>query len=1190
MTPPSSAGSRETAAHSDSLHRLTGSSQSNVNVDPEKTSPRVEEVPDFRGFGAIKRSSTMNAPSATATAPAQRSSVPNPTPAPSATNLARSGTLSWQQRRPTSRIQPSSRPLSVVATQNSAAHSKTASVDEPEPSRDQIAASLGARDPSWFKQTAERGIGSAAYRKSKDEVGMDETASPGRRGLPGLSREQSLETDRQTSPPTSESMKSESVSRNSQRESTYSIGSRYSATSSSSSVKPDLKSLIAADEGQRRVSPTFVSDQGATAGGESGGLARSITMSSSQARLANVSERPVSPTKGMGGFVQSAMMKRSDSQSKRWSAQPTNSDSRHNSIASARSSGLHNSHSMPKFDTAEVSKETIEERSSRPASSSNQVNPSPPTQDAEAYVKPALPRHSRSKSVASTYSTNDDLPQSPGSPSKRFSPNKSSWLETSLTKPESPKPAPFKNSAPSWMADLASRKAQRASADSTSPSATSPYIERDEARPVSRPGSPLKASPFGPSMLKRPESRDFASTPGTTTPTQSFGTPRLADKDIVSPVLSSFSPSKGTTVTPELAILSKSSHTDKDHQESALAEIDLTPVMLEDRSQSITENAEPQPPPAIERPSTPEDKTIRPRAKSIKSPPPPAKQLKSESNTPKVPNDFRSQLKSRPPPQMKTEGQPEFLSKFGNLRKTQPEKFVAPDVLKDNILRGKSGLAVSGGPVKTERKDELRDSLLAKKDDIKKAKDEGRDLPGQLHERKTSHVAQEPPSKPEALSRRELLGRSGSTRTVEPSEKAREATPEALVRHKSLKQKSATMPPTDKASPAEPKMDVLSKQVSAPGSVGPRQPDQSSKLASRFNPGLAGLLARGPPSITPSRTASPATVEQSGSDAASAPPAHAGPLQDMRKDRAKGPRRKGGAKASSSKGDATSTPVAAAPPNKTMDAQPLTQSPKTISAPKPTMPAATTSLTRSPPLPSSPNFSRPKPTVAMLNKPSIVIGSSQPKASEDIVSPITQLDGTPDSSVSVAKGKPQALPGSAASVLAASLKKTNIHEQPATPAMDLKKSAAPLKSPSLISKSSINFDKPATDPVAVPEFKGFGSMKKQRASQLLDADKENTDETATPNKATTSFWGRRTSPQKDGPPAPIQLPTKKDEEAAMRSAGLLASNNGLGISADKTGDRCATPPASAGLPPKPAKSSRIVSGQLAEASPNKGQL
>ena len=51
----------------------------------------------------------------------------------------------------------------------------------------------------------------------------------------------------------------------------------------------------------------------------------------------------------------------------------------------------------------------------------------------------------------------------------------------------------------------------------------------------------------------------------------------------------------------------------------------------------------------------------------------------------KLTTDFRGTLRSRAPPDTKKQDTPEFLSRFGNLRKTQAEKFVAPDVLKDSM-------------------------------------------------------------------------------------------------------------------------------------------------------------------------------------------------------------------------------------------------------------------------------------------------------------------------------------------------------------------------------------------------------------------------------------------------------------------------------------------------------------------------
>jgi hypothetical protein len=144
-------------------------------------------------------------------------------------------------------------------------------------------------------------------------------------------------------------------------------------------------------------------------------------------------------------------------------------------------------------------------------------------------------------------------------------------------------------------------------------------------------------------------------------------------------------------------------------------------------------------------------------------------------------------------------------------------------------------------------------------------------------------------------------------------------------------------------------------------------------------------------------------------------------------------------------------------------------------------------------------------------------------------------------------------------------------------------------------------DKPAT-PLKdnVPEFKGFGSRfgrPTTSTTSTSDEDKENTNSSSPSVKDAASTWGRKKTYLSTGAPSQIQLPTRKDEEAAMRSASLLASSpgrsparspsrpgssNGLGITSP-----IGSP--SPALPPKPAKSSRIVSGQLKEASPNKGK-
>ena len=1080
-------------------------------MDPARSPPAAEEVPEFQGFrsGSQTKSSTSTVQSS---AQPSDSSTSSTIPARSASSLARSGTLSWQQR-PRSRGE-GSRPVSMVST-SSSTRLESSSTTDAEPSRDQIAASLGARDPSWFRQTADRGVGNAAFRKNKDETTPGESFVSGRRGLPGMSREPSAEPVMAASPPPSERIRSETTSRTgSVKESTVS-SSQFSTNRTSTSSKPDLKALIAADQEQEKAAPTSEQTSSIT-DGEQPGLGRTLTMSSSQARLANTTDRPPSPTKGMGGFVQSAMMKRSDSLSKRWSAQPPGSSiSRQNSAASARSGygGLTGSHSMPKLEPTPASRESSKEPNSRPTSSSSNLANMTTTQQQDGkdvFVKPALPTHSRSKSVASTAEEGQTSP--PASPSKRWSPTKSTWLESAITRPDSPKPAAAaRNSQPSWMTDIAKAKAQRASADST----PKPAEEATE-----KPGSPTKA-PFGQGLLKRSESRDL-------------GTPRVGTSKLV----------EGSTSRPASPTKMFSSQDTKGlgTEPSSVRPTGSTETQSPAKTPSLDKKAESKAPensnakfdearPASGETSKDTDATTS-TVKTIDTPPvqPKAAQdiktAKPKPETPPKPQtDFRNTLRTRAPPETKQHDTPEFLSKFGNLKKTQTSNYVAPDVLKGNILRGKAELAKTGGPVKTQRRDELKESLLAKKDQWKKDKEEGI-----VHERKVSNPPQTP-QKPEALAKRELLGRSENIKGAASPEKPRGATPEALARHRSLKENPKPEAP----------LPLLQKQKSEPLEAYPsvvpiqrKQQSETSKLASRFNPGLAGILARGPPGVTSpnpaSRSDSPAQAEASRSPMVSPPSeasAEGAQLQDMRKGRAKGPkRRKGGAR------DVESEPAASA--------EPESETKKTVT---------------------------PAP----------------PAASE--------------TAESVPKPKPQAAPGSAASIMMGSLKKA--------PSSEIKPSI-PAKSP------SISSPKPSTDattlpsqskPVEaqppqndIPEFKGFGSIKKRTpAMSQLEDDKENVGEGSPSVKSAISVWGKQTPSKQMEPPSQIQLPSRKDEEAAMRSAGLLASSpsrpgssNGLGIKNEDAAGNSSTPSTPLNMPPKPNKPSKSVSGQLLEASPNKG--
>ncbi|KXT14031.1 hypothetical protein AC579_10025 [Pseudocercospora musae] len=1260
MTPPSISGAAT----------MTTPQRDSASMEPEKKA--AESVPDFKGFGSIKRSSTTASNTSRSSTPPWKSAEDAPTT--TATGLARSGTLTWNRRpqsqtggsrpqsqlmggRPQSRV--GSRPQSMVASKadDGLAQEHTARDNEPEPSREQIAASLGTRDPTWFRQTADRGAGNAAFRKSKDEAQPNEATPSGRRGLPGMSRESTIEPDPQISPDTSESIKSDMSRAGSVRGSVMSAGSRYSATSTSSG-KPDLKALLAEDEGQQRASPSF--DQVSVTSNESSGVARTLTMSSSQARLTNVNDRPVSPTKGMGGFVQSAMMKRTDSQTKRWSAQPGASLGRQNSIASGHG-GLQGSHSMPKLEPAAGIKESAVDQA-KPTSSSNHLTKLVTGQDNDGFIKPALPSHGRSKSTASSHSAMDDTLTSPGSPSKRFrSPTKSSWIESSLTRPESPKQTPAKNTQPSWMADLANRNAQRASEESTPLDGTLKPAENQGSRPA----SPTKQTPFGQQILRRSGSRDLPTTPASITPSNKLKPLRLADKFDVSPAPTPKPKStraetgdvseKISTPDVQLDSTTENQGLPSKNKPQVTAESTVNESEHAMAGPKRDESKSPAPSPS-QTPATPESQLSRNRSKSFKSPPPPALAKPSLDGAPKMPTDFRSQLKSRAPPAAKPTAQPEFLAKFGQLRKATTEKYVAPDIHQANILRGKSDLTQTAGPVKTQRRDELKESLLAKKDDMKKAKEEGRDLPGQAHERKISAEQPKPPIKPEALARRELLGRSDRARSAAmQSERTREGTPEALARHKSLKSreippKASPMPspkefqtefskpaltknlglaaplkvpasdvdykdsaktaapkeserspvkkPAQRSMVPEPKLEPVSRQTSSTSTGEIKPANETSKIAARFNPGLASMLARGPPAQPPSRSETPVTAAQAFSppqNAASEPPAPGAPLNDMRKDRARGPKRRKGA----TKQDTTTVSVAATPevPMESI-AEP------TAEPVRPQTPPKDKGMTAAQPKSSAPPGSIASLMNASLNKSPRPL-SFGPYGKEDAAeppatpgSPATkphQVDSPPLRSPPFKKPQgARAFPGSRDSLMKASTEDFSAETKPiksdttATAGTSVKPETI-AKTPALGNRTPVTalVSTAAEHPAVVPEFKGFGASRAQKATQPNEEDKENSSLPSV--KAATSLWGRRTSPQKAEAPSQIQLPTKKDEEAAMRSAGLLAASPkpGLGISVDRTGEKPPTP-ASAGAPPKPLKSSRSVSGLLGEASPNKG--
>ncbi|KAH6681994.1 hypothetical protein B0J14DRAFT_228348 [Halenospora varia] len=787
---------RRDAAVDDAMERLTGSTTSPTK---ENSSPgNGERAPEseLRRVDSIKNSPSNAMPS-------------------------RNSPLSWQ-RRPNSQAsdRPRSRPLSMVATEN-AARSPRATPEpspalntEPGLSREQIAQSLATKDPAWFRQTADRGLSSPAYRRNQveDEERSDHGSNSSRVQMPGMNRQGGNagsaaddSTDRSSSP--------------SRVSSTFGSSSRASHQSSPA-VAGRIGSPMPLTSAQKLDPPDSELREPPR-----------LAMSPSQGRISPERlDRPTSPTKGMGGFVQSAMMKRSDSVNKRWSVQSPPGLQRGNSVASNRSSHdvtsslalgniITNSPAIPK--PSSLSRESSPQSPSRPGSShsnatitqerpntTNSIQSSiTASTDNDGFVKPQVPT-SRSQTPQGYNGKNPDSSTEttphvdatpPSSPSKtmdprRWSPTKSSWLESALNKPESPKPKPAAAppQQPAWMSEINKAKQQKGSVDL----GRSPTIGPKHEVSI---GGLMRSPPPGP----------------------------LAKPVGIGGLPSGFSPAPVTKT--RLGSLSSQDGTDQS---------------------KTTETRESAP-----------SRTVTTKA--------PGADAKVKPETPPK-KDFRANLKPRqPPPDNAGGNEPEFKNVFGQLRRTKTQNYVAPDELKNNITRGKAALNITGGPKKTERKDEFKEAILKKKEDFKKAQAEGKGVT------RSMSVTSQDAGFPEALAKRKALG---SAATGQGS-----STNEASTRQ---------------ATEQEPPKPTLSKETSAPGRLQGKEAI-GGKLASRFNPALAGLLARGPPSMASdtSRSSSPAsssqrTVSMSTSTTNPDVPDSGPQLTHMTKGRARGPRRK----------------------------------------------------------------------------------------------------------------------------------------------------------------------------------------------------------------------------------------------------------------------------------------------------------
>ncbi|KAL8858160.1 MAG: hypothetical protein Q9178_005337 [Gyalolechia marmorata] len=1066
------------------------------------------------------------------------------TPPSTAMTPSRAGTLSWQQR-PTSRgsVGQRARPLSQFAAEN-ASRSPRASVEPPsamerELSKDEIAESLGSKDPTWFRQTQERGLGSAAYRRNQDESLSDTLSITGSMRLPGMSREPTAEPERQGSP-TSESIRSLSPSRggsiknNSFRPSKHSTSASLSSFSSIRSPLPIMNSHIFEPPVSE---PTTSGDKNPVSNGP-------MPVSVSQGRISPERlERSPSPTKGLGGFVQSAMLKRSDSVSKRWSAQPGTGLSRGNSIASNRSGyetsryGIASLTATKEQPLIRSSRETSPVTSNGPDPSRSTVNlirggkendrpgltevteptattgsltgnaskSSSPREDSRSEHGQDRPTRNRTKSETSP----------PSSPSKRWSPTKSSWLENAINKPDSSKPRMPPPQQPSWMANLNQAKHQRGATD---PGKTS-------FKEVST-GGLLRSPPMGainnPSSIRGLPSRPASGMSGIVS-TDSFRSVSASNDEKRSspPVVT------GTASLPSPKPETTAGTTSSDQSPARTPSANITPSKPLKNS-SVPESGE-------KKPASPHLSKPKPET-------PPKKDLRSNLKPRQVSGD------------RKPAEEAEFKNVFGKLKRTQTQNYVAPDELKDNILRGKAGLSVTGGPKKTERRDEFKESLLKQKEAMKAG---APPAVGRKPSADNTTKSQGIPKGAVLATGKPPANSDSTPKFPNPSINPTKPQTEALVGLQRLKEKS---PPTTDSPLA-----TLAVQ---------ENPPVNERKGLDFNSSLAGMLARGPSPLSSGDRFAPKAVPQphgkvlgSTTDSVVQSPTEGPQLTHMTKARARGPKRRlpkstETTEESSSQQNSKIVTDESSPSLSKNKSEPIPkiESPSTAKLDPEARPLTTISNNHrkpsQPQTPRKPSLNLEKtsiPNVHAVNtrtsplEPTSTQPKSLPTTKTKSLSPEIERSRKPSSSVLSHSSKPSGMPREKA------------------------------------------FDKESNDALSSRDVRNPADPRRQ--------------ETPSPVKGAAAKWagsvpGERSLPARRR--SPIMLPTRKDEEVAMQDAGLRPKEEapvGLGIDSSTQLFRTSAPPQhdlptppmdSPRSPPLPAKKPPSIANRIVSNGAMKG--
>ena len=703
--------------------------------------------------------------------------------------FGRRGTLSWQQR-PLSREFGSRSLFSTSPTRANHFRSRSTVTSDSqgqgqgqEPSRDQNMSTVPTNDATPAPRqlpTNQENDSLAPLKSSTAESTLDPSGNEHETSGTGL--ETIVEPEKPSSHQNIiDDERSRSPSRASSTFGDSSLGNRYSSVSSVSTAT-GLGSPLPQSSAQRfepRKAEQELEDQ----------------MPPSPTRRMSP-ERPSSPTKGLGGFVQSAMMKRSDTVSKRWSAQVPSGLSRTNSVTSNRNSAAIPSQS----ETSPVANNKLDEDlapappSHRPGSSHSEAtivhdiakeNPRPETPPVPSYdgtkggespSKSSLSLHARSGSTFDKESTE----HSSGSPAhsrtmdpKRWSPTKASWLESALNRPDSPRHRKQASQSSTWSKDRqqprgsidlsawAKERQDRQSKGSVDLSAWSKDRQSRGSVDLGRKNSFKEVTPTG-LMRSVPPGGHFKKPSITGIPDLSRGLDNGKGREQSSP-----EPVSNPKETEPLTV-DTSSTAQKDEIKE---EVEDEAKEAEADTPSISPEKSPQQTPAAEvktdTTGTSEEQKSdhKPSPLSLAPtptiPPSPLSPRDPASPKPKAPSpviDFRANLRRREVVKDDApQEEPEFKNVFGKLKKTTTSNYVAPDQLKDNILKGKAALNATGGPQKSVRQDEFKESLKKQKEAIKAT--------GGLSRRNTVDEKDAPSgSVPEAIAKRNSLAKSSSVK------------------------------------------------------------------------------------------------------------------------------------------------------------------------------------------------------------------------------------------------------------------------------------------------------------------------------------------------------------------------------------------------------------------------------------------